>query len=243
MIEGYQRHLDITRNIWNDIPNSDKKGINSFKIGSPPPSGKNAAGTFDPNDNSLGIHINNIGIDENSSDDEIRNKVGATMVHEIAHSQYHKLYPAQRDDWSKEALKNEPITSYLKKFKNRVIKSEKKRIEIQNERYRILDEIDDIDKKIKSNELSDKSDDFLIKSPLEKAIEEKQSLERYLENQDLLYNAALREEKINKATYGNETHSEFLVMKKGYESLGWKQDKEAFERLVPIYNKILGMSL
>ena len=78
---------------------------------------------------------------------------------------------------------------------------------------------------------------------MEKAIEEKQSLERYLENQDLLYNAALREEKINKATYGNETHSEFLVMKKGYESLGWKQDKEAFERLVPIYNKILGMSL
>ena len=239
VIDSYERHVDIAREIWNDIPTENKQGINKFNIGKPPSVTKNASGTFDPRTNTLGLHINNISVDDKSSSEEIKNMYSSVMIHEVAHSQFHRFSEKSQSDWSTDTMTVEPITDYLKKFRKQVIKTQSEFKFIQTEWGAINDELDKVDKEIRSGKLSDKSDDIMIPSPLQRAITKRDSLDRQSDNKQLQLNIARQNKTLTLRTYGNETHSEYNVMLKGHKPL-WKSDPKAFEKLKPIFDKHFG---
>jgi hypothetical protein len=239
VLPDYERHVDIIRNVWNDIPDSDKQGINDFVIGSPPKGHEGTAGSFDPNSNTLGVHLSGMKIDEKSSTEEIRNEINTVLIHELAHSAFHKKDDVTQGDWSFDVMQYEPITDYLKKYKEIAVKAEEFYKEQRQKRNQFFDELEKIDKEIKSGNLSDKSDDVFAKSPLQKAKDEKASLERSIDNLNPIVQKADLESKIARITYGNETHSEFMVMFKGHKPL-WKTNEDVFNKLKPIYNEYFG---
>ena len=180
---------------------------------------------------------------EGKTPEEIKSQLSTVLTHEIAHSQFHEFGGNRQSTWSDKVMEQPPITGYLKKFKNRVTKSKTQYEEFRKTTNDYYDQLDEIEKEIKSGNLSDKSDDpFIGVSPLQRLKNKRDSLERAIENNDILKNSALREWKTNVITYGSETHSEFQVMNKGFEPL-WKSDKVAFGKIKAIYDKTLGVKI
>lgn len=242
VIPEYEKHIETTREVWNEIPDENKGNIVNFNIGSAPKGSLNASGTYDPGSKTLGVHLGNITV-EGKTPEEIKSQLSTVLTHEIAHSQFHEFGKNRQSIWSDKVMEQPPITGYLKKFKNRVTKSKKQYDDYSATSRQYNQELDDIEKEIKSGKLSDKSDDpFIGVSPLQRAKNRRDSLERAIENNDILLNGALYEWKTNVMTYGNETHSEFQVMNKGFEPL-WKSDKAAFEKIKAIYDKTLGVKI
>tara|TARA_R110000744_G_scaffold276830_1_gene389372 strand:+ start:178 stop:1650 length:1473 start_codon:yes stop_codon:yes gene_type:complete len=242
VIPEYEKHIDTTREIWNGIPDEDKGNIVNFNIGSPPKGSLSASGTFDPGSKTIGVHLGNFTV-EGKTPEEIKSDLSTVLTHEIAHSQFHEFGANRQSTWSDKVMEQPPITGYLKKFKNRVIKSKKQYDEYRKTSNEYYDELDDVEKEIKSGNLSDKSDDpFIGVSPLQRQKNRRDSLERAIELNDLLKDSALYNWKTQVITYGNETHSEFQVMNKGFEPL-WKSDKVAFDKIKPIYDKTLGVKI
>ena len=238
-IEEYENYVSIGKDIWNDISDTEKSNIENLKIGLPNKQSKNASGTFDPNSKTIGLHLDNIRSVEGKTTEVIKGAIASVLTHEIAHSQFHLKAPVTQSDWSSDVLKEKPITEYLKKFRKTYEKARQKLENIKFDRNILYDELDKIDKQIKSGKLSDKSNDPLVSSPLERAEKRKASLERDIEHKSIMYNYAVAEEKDYRITYGNETHSEYKVMEKGHTPL-WKSDKEVFNKLKPIYDNYFG---
>lgn len=242
VLPEYEKHIDTIRETWNEISDEDKGNIKNLNIGSAPKGSSSANGTFDPVSKTVGVHLDNITI-EGKTSEEIKAQLSTILTHEIAHSEFQAFGKNQRTNWSDRVIDQPPITEYLKKFKNRVTKSKKQYDKYSATAREYYQELDDIDKEIKSGNLSDKTDDpFIGISPLQRAKNRRNSLERAIENNKVILDNALYEWKVNVATYGNETHSEFQVINKGFQSL-WKSDNNAFKNIKAIYDKTLGVKI
>ena len=230
VIPDYERHIDHIRDIWNEIPSEDKIGITRFSIGDPPISSPNAIGSFNTGTNVLGIHLSNANVSEKSTDKEIREYLAAVLIHEVAHSKYHKLSNDEKYDWEKEVLSISPITKYLSKFKEQLIEA-RQDLDVQEKRRDNQFAIIDANQKkiqsgVSSLEASELKSDIKFR---EKVIEEFSDA----------YETTRRRYDRTVDAFANETHSEFQVLNKGHFTL-WDPNIESFNKIKPIYQKLFG---
>lgn len=223
---GFGRQYLATREIWNELPEEDKKFIKKLNVGKPPSRSKNAAGTFNMKTGELGIHPENMAVDLEKSDAQIKEHIKGVMTHEIAHSKFDN-HPSQqlKMNWSNAVMKSEPITDYLKKFRKNVIKEKG-----EHEHQRLL-------KSTITKEISD------LKQRTDLSPNQIQNLTKIKENRYEIarqnVDATWFNYQLAIKTYGNETHSEYAVLNKGQNTL-WKSDMAAFEKIKPIYKQFFG---
>ena len=225
----FERHVSIARDVWNDIPPEQKTGINEFLIGSTGVGSPQAAGTFNTRNNRVGLHMDNTSVFKDSKDELIKSQFSTILIHEVAHANYHSLPEEQKQQWREEVKDIEPITGYLKKFKD-LLESDTREFEIQkarrNNQFLIIEENE---KKIKSG------DPDLIPELESDILFRKEVIETFRE--DFVKSKARSEQMLD--SFANETHSEFQVLNQGQESF-WQSNQESFKKIKPIFDKIFG---
>jgi len=230
-VPDYEGRVKQVRDIWNDIPAEDKKGIKKFLIGKPNSTTKRAAGTFNTATDTVGIHLNNISVFPGETESDIKSKINGIMIHEISHSKFAKLSPITKGNWSNDVMKVPPITEYLKKFRKQVIIARSELKFQKTVRDHQWEEEARLEKTIKNNTTTPEEK--------QKATDDLDWLQLRMKRNAEDYTTAYVTNKITVEAYGNETHSEFSTLNKGFKPL-WESDPAAFEKIKPIYEKHFG---
>ena len=231
------------RDIWNDIPNNEKTGIRSLRLIAEPTTKKDARnlGQYSKYEKSIEVTISNLSSGGDDAE-SISKKTKSVILHEIGHSKFDSYDDELKQKWSDEVLNYKPISGYLKKFKAKVTRSKNKLNgiidEIEQQKKDWVADIDKFQKQIDSGKLSTDKDVF-GNSKLDIAkdwVDKGNKAIKALDEEKLEYQ---KEHNMVVQSFGNETHSEFTVLKNGVETF-WKQDNSVYNELKPIYDKIFG---
>ena len=232
VLPDYEKHVSIAREVWNEM-GSDAKYISEFRIGRPDTD--SAAGTFNPKTKVLAIDP---AVNATSSED-IKSKMRTIMIHEAAHAKYHGLakdHPDKIKQWHDLALNTEPVTGYLGRYKTEMEESEQEYRPIKKSLENLYEREDNLTKKIADHNTGK------TKLNLHQEIDVRTSLSGIRTRIDDVHKEYVKTKSRHdyaERAYANETHSEFMVMKKGAKSF-YDENRESFVKLNKKYGDIFG---
>ncbi len=238
VVPDYQKIVDGAENVWNNIPDDMKVGVETFNIGDVPEGlagFTSPVGTWDNKTKTLGVHINNSSLTPDSTPEQIREQFGTILTHEVSHAKFDSYTQAQRDSWTDKVSDLPGITGYLEKFKETMVEAERKYDDSAKRINTMFDAIEEAEAKLKSG-LKPNGDPLsdVDKIEIEIGIEsDNKTLDRFRKERDEEY-VKYRQTKM---VYADETHSEYNVINQGYQSF-YEVKPESYEAVDEVFNKM-----